>query len=315
MENGDTSQKPISKGLLILNICLVFLVIGMIFLLQSLIKPRSQATAQNTPQPTKHAFDGVQVQAKAVYIYDVAHNEVLYKKNETNQLPLASLTKLMMALVAREVLPDDTRVTIRTEFLNEEGDSGLRPNESWKLKDLLDYSLIVSSNDGARSVASVIGAKIFNTSDFDSARKDFVGKMNARAQSLGLTQTYFVNETGLDQGSVSGGYGSAQDFAELLKFMLEKDPSLLEATKYSTATISSQSESHKARNTNTLIGQIPGLLASKTGYTTLAGGNLAVAFDAGLQRPIIIVVLGSTQDGRFSDVQTLVKASLAYIGE
>ena len=58
---------------------------------------------------------------------------------------------------------------------------------------------------------------------------------------------------------------------------------------------------------------IPGLLGGKTGYTNLAGGNLAVIYDAGLNHPIVVVVLGSTLEGRFGDVETLVDATYGYI--
>ena len=72
---------------------------------------------------------------------------------------------------------------------------------------------------------------------------------------------------------------------------------------------------HVAVNTDLDIGKIPGLLASKTGFTALAGGNLVVAFDASIGRPIIVVVLGSTEDGRFTDVAQLTSSSLAYINQ
>ena len=65
---------------------------------------------------------------------------------------------------------------------------------------------------------------------------------------------------------------------------------------------------HDAQNTNDALYLIPNLLASKTGYTDLAGGNLTIAYDAGFNRPIIVTVLGSTQQERFSDVVRLVEA-------
>jgi D-alanyl-D-alanine carboxypeptidase len=61
------------------------------------------------------------------------------------------------------------------------------------------------------------------------------------------------------------------------------------------------------------LNKIPSLIASKTGFTDLAGGNLAVIFDAGFEYPIIVVVLGSSQTGRFTDVEKLVNLSLRKI--
>jgi D-alanyl-D-alanine carboxypeptidase len=72
---------------------------------------------------------------------------------------------------------------------------------------------------------------------------------------------------------------------------------------------------YSAENTNVVIDKIPNLIASKTGYTDLAGGNLVIAFDAGLNHPIIISVLGSTEKGRFSDVLQLVQATLKQLPE
>ncbi|MFI5205966.1 MAG: hypothetical protein ACHQVK_03420 [Candidatus Paceibacterales bacterium] len=147
------------------------------------------------------------------------------------------------------------------------------------------------------------------------AMADFIKQMNAEAQRIGLKETYFINESGLDEGSVSGGYGSAIDVSKMMQYILANKPEIVEDTKYPSVDIKSLNATHTAKNTNTDIGAIPGLLASKTGYTTLAGGNLVVAFDASIGRPIIVVVLGSTESGRFEDVSNLVKASLAYITE
>jgi D-alanyl-D-alanine carboxypeptidase len=157
----------------------------------------------------------------------------------------------------------------------------------------------------------LFGATAFSTDDYSIGRKDFIQKMNEEAKILGMSEMYFVNESGLDENTnQSGGYGTAQNVAQLLEHMLRTHPDILEATKYKNTTISSLSKNHTIKNTNSDIGNIPGLLASKTGYTDLAGGNLAVVFDAGLNRPVIAVVLGSTQNGRFSDINTLVQASL-----
>jgi D-alanyl-D-alanine carboxypeptidase len=137
--------------------------------------------------------------------------------------------------------------------------------------------------------------------------------MNLETQKLGLAQSYFLNESGLDESATqSGGYGSADDVAKLMQYILVNKPEILEPTKYASLTVTSLSNTYVAKNTDILADTIPGLLASKTGYTDLAGGNLAVAFDASIGRPFIIVVLGSTESGRFSDMQTLVNATMKY---
>ena len=199
----------------------------------------------------------------------------------------------------------------------------MRVGEKWRARDLLDFTLLVSSNDGAASLAAAAGL-VFSGSgqntestitDVATRENDFVGKMNEKARSLGLVQTYFLNETGLDlQSQVSGAYGSARDVANLLAYAVEKYPDLFEATRQPTLKVSPlDGKSREAKNTNEAVLKIPGLIASKTGYTDLAGGNLAVLFDAGLGHPIAIVVLGSSEQGRFADVEKLSFAAITFL--
>ena len=70
---------------------------------------------------------------------------------------------------------------------------------------------------------------------------------------------------------------------------------------------------YPAQNTNYFVDQVPNIIASKTGFTDLAGGNLVIAYDAGLNRPIIISVLGSSEEGRFKDALKLLEASMEEI--
>ena len=316
MENKN--EKKISAWLMAVNAGLTFIVIALIFMLSNVISLKKITTfIANTPSNTSsevatHAFDNMELSAKSVYVYDVVNQKVLYEKNEIAQLPLASITKLMTAVVATNLVPKDSHITIQKEFLVADGGTVLNPGETWDMKNLLDFSLVVSSNDGARSLASVIGATINNT-DFNIGREDFIKDMNTEAQTLGLKQTYFLNESGLDESSTeSGGYGSAVDVANLMAYMLKNKPDVLEVTRFESTTVSSLTNTHIATNTDTVINKIPGLLASKTGYTALAGGNLVVAFDASIGHPVIVVVLGSTEQGRFSDVVSLVNASMKY---
>ena len=103
--------------------------------------------------------------------------------------------------------------------------------------------------------------------------------------------------------------------AILFEYTLKNYPEILEATRYKNIKFSSAENKYSAENTNTIVDKIPNLIASKTGYTDLAGGNLVVAFDAGLNQPIIISVLGSTEEGRFSDMLQLVEASMKFINQ
>ncbi len=311
----ETENNTISKKLLIFDSLLVGSIILMVFVIYGALNPEIKELEMGGGKAISKSFEDVKLIAKSAYVYDVVEDRVLYKKNEMVQLPLASITKLMMALTASEIAGKDSRIAVKKEFLESEGDSGLVPGENWKLSDLIDFSLMVSSNDGARSIASVVGAFNLKTNDYELGRDEFISKMNQTATRIGLKQTYFLNESGLDKGTIGGGYGSAADMAKLLQYILINQPELVEATRYPKVNIDSLNRTHQATNTNISINQIPGLLASKTGYTQMAGGNLVIAFDPSIGRPIVVVVLGSTEQGRFDDIALLVKATQNYLRE
>lgn len=270
-------------------------------------------------------FASVSLEARAGYVLELKTGAVLFSKNENEKLPLASLTKLMTALVTRERLSESVVVTLTKDDLVVEGDSGLRSGERWRLGDILNVMLLVSSNDAAHAVAGFVGTDgVPNQSiESDVARARFVQMMNEKALALGLSQMQFFNESGLDvpvsqsgqlaQVSIleqGGGYGSARDVAILFSELWKKYPETIEITAHKDARIYSQDEvAHVLPNTNEIVGHIPGLVASKTGFTNLSGGNLAVIFDRGIGDPVVAVVLGSSYKGRFDDMQKLVSAA------
>jgi len=254
-------------------------------------------------------FKNIHLEARAVYVWDINAEKVLFSRNDTVSLPLASLTKLMTALTAVASLPESTVVTVRSDHLKMEGDTGLKPAEQWTLKNLLDLTLVSSSNDGAAAIASIFFDDR-NQAEQSGTPPVFIEKMNTLARSLKFESMRFNNETGLDLSEKeAGAYGSARDVSRLMTHLLIEYPEILEPTKYPALEISSLNEiTHVVRNTNSIVDKIPGLLASKTGWSDLAGGNLAVIIDSGLGNPIAITVLGSTYERRFDDTLMLVDA-------
>lgn len=268
---------------------------------------------------TENPFETISLVARAAYVVALKTGTVLYAKNENEKLPLASVTKLMTALLARENMPESVIITLTKDDLAAEGDSGLLMGEKWRLGDLLDATLIISSNDGAHAIAGFVGANGHpeNFPDMNVARNHFTQMMNQKATALNLDQMQFYNESGLDLNDgknskpvLSGGYGSARNVADLITELWRKYPGTLEGTARKEENISSESKiSHYFPNTDEIVGHIPGLIASKTGFTDLAGGNLAVIFDRGIGDPVVVVVLGSGYKERFDDVQKLVTAA------
>lgn len=259
------------------------------------------------PEIDETAFESLNLQGEAAFLWDVNEQRVLYQKNADEQLPLASITKLMTTLLAYEILDDQDQVPVSISAILQDGESGLGDGERFTLEDIIDFTLMSSSNDGAFAIASAAGALL----QYERPAETFVQAMNIRAEELGLTQTYFLNPTGLDVSETkAGAYGSARDIAFLMEYILKNAPSILERTTDRSGVFYNQSgEYHEAENTNKEVNDIPGLIGSKTGYTTLAGGNLAIAFDASLNRPVVAVVLGSSLNGRFSDILKMVDAT------
>ncbi|MFA5652162.1 MAG: hypothetical protein WC933_02255 [Candidatus Paceibacterota bacterium] len=278
--------------------------------------PKNSAVNNNIVQTIgKKVFDYQSIlntiEAKSFYVYDILNDKPIFAKEEHLRLPLASITKLMTGLVVMDVMPDTTIVTINMDDIMLEGDSGLALGEKWKLKDLLDFSLMTSSNDGMHAIVSVLN-------DYEAVNnKDAVKMMNEKTISLGLKDTIFINETGLDiNKDMSGAYSSAYDVSMLLADIIKNNIKLISNTnKISENFISESNIEHTASNTNISMDEIPNLIASKTGFTDLAGGNLAVIFDAGIMHPIAIVVLGSSMEARFSDVVKLAKITLEKLSE
>ncbi len=285
------------------------------------------------------SFPEVPIEGEAAVIIDARTGEVLYGINHNTPLPLASLTKLATALVADNLLSDNTPIRITRTALAEEGDNALRRDDIWNKKALTDFSLIVSSNDGARALADagdqvIAAARTAGTTSSPYLAgagsalgtngqngttpmpRTFVEAMNAYTQVIGLPGLVFNNPTGLDvSSSTAGAYGSAVDIAGLLRYMMIHTPELVEATAAKTATFKPKSGLiYTAQNTDIAIPDISGLIASKTGFTDLAQGNLIVAFDADIGRPMIAAVLGSSPEGRFADILALIHATRGYFG-
>ncbi len=255
--------------------------------------------------PESSAFDSVVVSAKAAVVYDLTTGKVLYEKNAEAQLPLASLTKLLTLYAAAEALGKDAPVTITAKALATEGESGFSEGDTFTFEDAARMALVASSNDAAEAITEA-AANVRHAPNGTSL-------LASAATAIGLTQTYALNGTGLDEnGSISGGYGSAHDIALLAAALLKRIPGIMHASVDPSVSVTSMNgSSYTLKNTNPEVNRIPGLMLSKTGYTDLAGGNLAVVFDAGIGHPVAIVVLGSTRDERFSDVDRLVKATSA----
>ena len=258
----------------------------------------------NNVNVSSEKIDSMDIRAKSAFVWDVSQQRAIFQKNPDKILPLASITKLMTALVAYELVTDDTSVIVSTNAAAQQSGGSLRSGERFEIKDLADFALISSYNSAAYTVADSVGAIL---GDNDPVGQ-FVAGMNIRASELELNSMKFLNPTGLDiSADEAGAFGSAKDVSLLVEHIIQNHPEILTPTILQSKRIFNKNgEYHDAHNTNNIVLDIPNLMGSKTGFTDLAGGNLVVAFDAGFNRPIVVAVLGSTRAERFTDVQKII---------
>ncbi len=225
------------------------------------------------------------ISASAALIYDLEADTTLLARNAEQSLPMASLTKLMTALLVLEAGNLQAPVTVQGIDLIGDSSMGIQVGEVLTLENLLYGLLINSGNDAAMSLARALAG------DVDS----FVQRMNQRAAELGLTATHFVNPNGLDaEGHVS----SANDLLTLTLKLWEY-PLFREIVGTANVTIAG----HPLLNTNEFLGVDPTVNGVKTGTTDWAGQCLLTGvLENNRQR--LIVVLGSSD--RYADTRSLI---------
>lgn len=135
---------------------------------------------------------GLETSAISLVVFDDASQAVLYSKNSGAVLPIASITKLLTALVFLDTSPDwDSTVVISKDDLRQGGITRLIPGEEITLKDLFNIMLVSSSNEAAVALAR------------NSGIEDFAAAMNQKANQLGMWKSYFVEPTGIDPQNIS----------------------------------------------------------------------------------------------------------------
>jgi hypothetical protein len=250
-------------------------------------------------------FENINIEAKAYVVYDVNNDEIIHSKNENEILPLASLTKVASAITMMHIASGTEKITIKKNLLNkgEYLDIGLIEGQEWEMQELLKFALVYSSNAAMDIIAKTINNK--------NSTEDFIKEMNDYIKKVGYKNFTFNSVSGLDYIDLIGGSGNAIEYAKLFADSYQLTPEILTYTTNSKINVqSSENKIYNVSNTNRSASAVVGLLASKTGYTDAAGGNLAILVDIGLNRRVVIVVLGSTINGRFIDVDTLYNATL-----
>mgnify|MGYP001602944476 CR=1 FL=1 len=241
--------------------------------------------------------------AKAAVIYDPMGSTILFEKNADAPLGIASITKIMTTLVALEHVGEDEVISISAQAVETEGIEGmLLWNEHFVLRDLIALMLTASSNDAAAAIAEHVG-RLYGASSYEESQQVFTRMMNETAQRMGLAHTHFENPTGLDideDAGILSNVSTAKETARMIAHAL-RYPLLTSLATTPPVITSEEGFLHDAASTHVLLANEPGMMSGKTGFTDTAGGALATVTETPVGSLSIVIILGSTREGRFDD--------------
>ncbi len=241
-----------------------------------------------------------QVTARSVLIYDLTDNKVIFDKNSNSKVPIASLTKIMTAIISLENPKKDNKYLVRKEDLVGEDSVGFSEGEILSLNDLLYGLILHSGNDAAETLAN----------NFYDGRSGFIKAMNDKAKALGLKNTNFTNPSGLEGDGHQ--YSTARDLLVITRYAL-LNPTFSKIAAMADYTIpktSTHGEYYMENETN-LLTTYPGVKGVKTGYTPEAGFCLITYLDYE-EHKIIGILLGS--ENRRQEMRELLDYSLKTLG-
>jgi D-alanyl-D-alanine carboxypeptidase len=241
---------------------------------------------------------GIQTSAKSILIIDDQSKSILYEKNTKEALPLASITKLITALVILDTKPDWNRVIkISKEDQRDGGIVYFFSGEEAKLKDVFNVMLVASSNEAALALAR------------NSGITDFTLAMNKKAAALGMNDSYFFDPSGLDPQNVS----SANDLIKLAETAF-KAPEIVQAvtaSEYQYKILNKQ-RNNKAVNTDQLLDSFLNqgeykILGAKTGHLDEAGYCLLLKIKKNSGQSITLALFGAqTINDRWQEAKGLI---------
>jgi D-alanyl-D-alanine carboxypeptidase len=240
------------------------------------------------------------IQSKAALIMDEASGAILWQKNEAVPLPIASVTKLMTALVAKEHITDWEATYAYTAKENALGGAevAVGTGDMFTKRDILKTALVASANNAAAALAHSTGL----------TQEDFVREMNKKAQQLGMTSTEYIEPTGLNEGNIS----TVKDLALLMR-TVGQQTLLMEPLGSTEHKMTRRNENTGnevvVHTTNRLIkNHDPYVLAGKTGFTYEAMHCLVtLATDEADNRIIVALLGGPDATVRFEETQALIR--------
>ncbi len=226
--------------------------------------------------------EGVLDHAQAAVVYCPDTKEVLYGHALHEERPIASITKIMTAVLGLEA--PDREVTITPAMYAEGSSLYLKAGEVLMLSELVRGMMVVSGNDAANAVALATAG----------SEEAFADRMNEKASSLGMRHSHFVTPSGLDS---PGHYSSAYDMALLCAYAMEQEAfaQVVSQKKMTLQYVLPEGRQQELYNHNRLLAMCSGCVGIKTGYTQKAGRTLTSCAERDGRR-LIIVTLHDPQD-------------------
>lgn len=240
--------------------------------------------------------------------------EVLFERDADVQVHIASVTKVMTALVALDSAPLDTPVTV-SRYAASVGEStaGLQAGDTMTLEQALSALLVPSGNDAAVAIAESLGPTIVASQGLESGEQDaeavFVAAMNAKAQELGMTDSLFANPHGLDNGDHAADmHCSARDVAKLCQAAMKNETfrAIVDQPVAEVAVVRNGNPiTVTLDSTDLLLGVYEGACGIKTGFTSAAGPCFAGACEKPQALLLGIVLHSTSEEQRFDDTTAL----------
>lgn len=257
-------------------------------------RPAKVALPEATPAP--------EVAARAWVLTDLRSGERLAGVEDTRRLPMASTTKIMVAILTLEEANLDEEVVVSEKAASFAvpiySNVGLYPGDTLSVRELLQASLIASGDDAVYALAEHLGG---------GSAKAFVEHMNERAEEMGLEDTHFENPSGLDGKEH---YSSARDLAEMTRLVFEY-PEFREMVATRSAVITTGDREIPLASTNELLASYAPTTGVKTGTTPGAGSSLVASAGAG-DESYVAVFLDAEEDRFAAAVRTLEYGFIAY---
>jgi len=251
-------------------------------------------------------LEDIGAQAAIALVVKIGQEEsrVVFEKDISKMLHIASLTKILTAYVALKNYDLEQKIIITKQIVDTEENKGqFRIGEEFTVGELLHSMLIESSNDAAKAIADVVG------------EKQFVGLMNSQAKEMELNNTHFVDPIGLDPDYPGQpyNYSTVRDLAKMVEYILresEKDSKIaklfeiIREPEY-TVSLSNGSSHHQALSTNKLLDEFPNMIGAKTGQTPIAGQCLLVITPKPKGNGYLVTVILNSNN-RFGEMKKII---------